>query len=489
MTVRGGAGTDDRRGAGRHARDRRCPRRSARRVLALAADALGEARPRAPAAAAQAGRLVRARPAGRLAGSQIAGVLESDEEFRERLADPGARDRRRARPTALPDGAAPGRGRPGRGRRDGVPPAARGWEELRRRGGATRARRERDAADEQQGEEQLAPAAPAARGRPRPSSRRSAGAQGAARPAEAGERRPAPQARRGPGRGCGRPRTQAGPRAAEGASEARGRAAGARRRRGRGTPAARPGERARGRPRLRPADRAGRRRVEETVRARLLLDTLVEAAHGLRRELGLPAVERLPADTVDRRRGRAGHAGPRRVAGSLPVDDPALLEELLRLPRAHLVVDGYNVTKTRLAGPAPGPAARPAARPARRRCWPARGAEVTVVFDAARDAGPPAGDPAARRAGAVQPLRRDRRRRDPRPGRRRAARAVRSSWCPATRRWRATSSTAGFRVVVRRRPERAARPALTLPARGRHVRERLSEASCTLVATRVRQRP
>jgi predicted RNA-binding protein with PIN domain len=28
------------------------------------------------------------------------------------------------------------------------------------------------------------------------------------------------------------------------------------------------------------------------------------------------------------------------------VDDPALLEELLRLPRAHLVVDGYNVTKT-----------------------------------------------------------------------------------------------------------------------------------------------
>ena len=43
---------------------------------------------------------------------------------------------------------------------------------------------------------------------------------------------------------------------------------------------------------------------------------------------------------------------PRRAAGRRPAgarssyDDPLLLDELLALPRAHLVVDGYNVTKT-----------------------------------------------------------------------------------------------------------------------------------------------
>ena len=68
--------------------------------------------------------------------------------------------------------------------------------------------------------------------------------------------------------------------------------------------------------------------------------------------------------------------------GSMAVDDPQLLEQLLALPRVHLVVDGYNVTKTAwpelalekqrdrlLAGLAPV-----AAR---------SGAEMTVVFDAA----------------------------------------------------------------------------------------------------------
>jgi len=29
----------------------------------------------------------------------------------------------------------------------------------------------------------------------------------------------------------------------------------------------------------------------------------------------------------------------------MSVDDPALLDELLALPRVHVVVDGYNVTK------------------------------------------------------------------------------------------------------------------------------------------------
>ena len=127
------------------------------------------------------------------------------------------------------------------------------------------------------------------------------------------------------------------------------------------------------------AERASK--VGETVRAKLLVDTLVEAATGLRRELGLPATDRLPADSVAADEGEPG-SRTSSGRGSLPVGDPALLEELLRLPRAHLVVDGYNVTKTswpeltlerqreRLLTGAAALQAR-------------TGAEVTVVFDAA----------------------------------------------------------------------------------------------------------
>jgi predicted RNA-binding protein with PIN domain len=122
-------------------------------------------------------------------------------------------------------------------------------------------------------------------------------------------------------------------------------------------------------------------RIGETVRARLLVDTLVAAAQGLQRELGLPAVERLPAEMVT---ADAAEGGARTSTGrrSLPVDDPALLEELLRLPRAHLVVDGYNVTKTEWPGLSlerqrdrllTGAAALQSRT----------GAEVSVVFDAA----------------------------------------------------------------------------------------------------------
>jgi predicted RNA-binding protein with PIN domain len=83
------------------------------------------------------------------------------------------------------------------------------------------------------------------------------------------------------------------------------------------------------------------------VRTRLLLDTIVESASGLRRELALPPAEGSPADAVESALAAAARAGegappPRALAG----DDPAVLDELLRLPRAHLVVDGYNVTKT-----------------------------------------------------------------------------------------------------------------------------------------------
>lgn len=122
-------------------------------------------------------------------------------------------------------------------------------------------------------------------------------------------------------------------------------------------------------------------RAGEAVRARLLLDTVVQATQGLQRELGLPALDRLPADEVAAELPEHGHRTSTGRA-SLPVDDPALLEELLRLPRAHLVVDGYNVTKT----------AWPDLSLERQRdriltgsaSLVARtGAEVTVVFDAA----------------------------------------------------------------------------------------------------------
>jgi len=79
------------------------------------------------------------------------------------------------------------------------------------------------------------------------------------------------------------------------------------------------------------------------ARVRLLLDTIVDAASGLRSELALPPTTDLPADLVvppqDVQAARVGSRG--RL-----VDDPALLDELLRQPRAHLVVDGYNVTKS-----------------------------------------------------------------------------------------------------------------------------------------------
>ncbi|MBB0228690.1 NYN domain-containing protein [Streptomyces calidiresistens] len=83
----------------------------------------------------------------------------------------------------------------------------------------------------------------------------------------------------------------------------------------------------------------------EDMRVRLLLDTVLEAARGLSRELALPPVEVLPADTVEAISPETAGPGdiPSRAMGE---SDPALLDQLLALPRAHLVVDGYNVTKT-----------------------------------------------------------------------------------------------------------------------------------------------
>jgi predicted RNA-binding protein with PIN domain len=86
-------------------------------------------------------------------------------------------------------------------------------------------------------------------------------------------------------------------------------------------------------------------RDAEATRQRLLLDTVIEAATGLRRELALPTVELLPADTVDAvlpTDPAAAHLAGRGVL----TDGRDQLRRMLDLPRLHLLVDGYNVTKT-----------------------------------------------------------------------------------------------------------------------------------------------
>lgn len=86
-------------------------------------------------------------------------------------------------------------------------------------------------------------------------------------------------------------------------------------------------------------------RDSETMRLRLLLDTLVGAAAGLRRELALAPSDALPADTVaavePARPGATANVGR-----GLLDNDPTLLRRLLELPRVHLIVDGYNVSKS-----------------------------------------------------------------------------------------------------------------------------------------------
>lgn len=86
------------------------------------------------------------------------------------------------------------------------------------------------------------------------------------------------------------------------------------------------------------------RSVEDT-KVRMLLDALQDAAAGLRRELALPSSISRPADSVAS--VAPGRQGVQAVpARALADDDPVLLDQLLALPQIHLIVDGYNVTKT-----------------------------------------------------------------------------------------------------------------------------------------------
>ena len=114
-------------------------------------------------------------------------------------------------------------------------------------------------------------------------------------------------------------------------------------------------------------------RQSDEVRLGLLLDTVSGALAGLRRELALGGSGPRPGDLV---------AGARSVRSGGAVSSVVALEALLSVPSVHLVVDGYNVTKTgypelpladqrtRLAGQLAALAAR-------------TGVEVTLVFDGA----------------------------------------------------------------------------------------------------------
>ena len=115
------------------------------------------------------------------------------------------------------------------------------------------------------------------------------------------------------------------------------------------------------------------------ARTWLLLDTLARAVSGLRDELSPGPPARRPADFVVSGLGAADSTG----GGWPAVDEAGAIDLLLGMPQAHLIVDGYNVTKSgfpdltledqrgRLLSGLGALAAR-------------TGAEVTCVFDGAR---------------------------------------------------------------------------------------------------------
>ena len=75
----------------------------------------------------------------------------------------------------------------------------------------------------------------------------------------------------------------------------------------------------------------------DDARLWLLVDTLVQAASGVRRELSLSPPDVRPADSI---------VGADAGVGQRTVRDVAALDRLLALPNVHLIIDGYNVTKT-----------------------------------------------------------------------------------------------------------------------------------------------
>ncbi|MEP9365623.1 NYN domain-containing protein [Nocardioides sp. CN2-186] len=124
-------------------------------------------------------------------------------------------------------------------------------------------------------------------------------------------------------------------------------------------------------------------RDEASLRARLLLETVIDAASGLRRELALPSVDGAPGDRVEADVATTGQR--------MPVQ--ASLDDYLAMPRARLLVDGYNVSKT--AWPSSSLEAQRIRLVNGLAPLVARtGAETTVVFDAAdTDQRPPVNAP------------------------------------------------------------------------------------------------
>lgn len=124
--------------------------------------------------------------------------------------------------------------------------------------------------------------------------------------------------------------------------------------------------------------RAGRNtRGAAETRVWLLVETLVAATSGLRRELAISAPDGRPADLF-----ATSAAGEATLGVSMRGDDPALLDRLLALPLVHLLVDGYNVTMTGY-GELPLQAQRERLLGGLGVLAAQTGAEVTCVFDGA----------------------------------------------------------------------------------------------------------
>jgi predicted RNA-binding protein with PIN domain len=75
------------------------------------------------------------------------------------------------------------------------------------------------------------------------------------------------------------------------------------------------------------------------------------------------------------------------VGRTAPEDDPALFDELLALPQVHLIIDGYNVTKTAWPN-SPLHSQRQRLVTALGALVAQRRVEITVVFDGAELSGP-----------------------------------------------------------------------------------------------------
>ena len=86
-------------------------------------------------------------------------------------------------------------------------------------------------------------------------------------------------------------------------------------------------------------------RAADDARLWLLIETIGQAASGLRRELALGPSAKMPADFVADNSAERPGSPERARARAQDTDDPGRLDQLLALPRAHLIVDGYNVTK------------------------------------------------------------------------------------------------------------------------------------------------